>query len=174
MIQEKYGHHTWNEILASSKVESHGVYTAAETYKDEEATKLLEVICIRLKAKSDDVLNIFGIYLIKYFHKKYPHFFNGKDFPNFLCSVDSIVHAEIRKLSPDSTPPRIQTQILSPTSLSVVYISNRKLCALAKGLLKGASQIYGINVEIDHTKCVNDGHQNCEFIVKTKQVNNDS
>lgn len=36
MMQENYGHRFWNEVIEKSKLESQGVYTSAETYKDEE------------------------------------------------------------------------------------------------------------------------------------------
>ncbi|MDO9181264.1 MAG: heme NO-binding domain-containing protein [Bacteriovorax sp.] len=168
MIQGKYGHRTWNEIIEKSQVESAGVYTAAETYKDEEALQLLAVISEKLSARSDEVLSIFGIFLIKYFKKKYPQFFETNNFPDFLCSIDNIVHVEIKKLAPDSIPPKVLATIIDSNHITVVYFSKRKLCYLAKGLIKGASHIYGVNAEVEQTKCMHNGHEHCEFLIKIK------
>jgi predicted hydrocarbon binding protein len=168
MIQNKYGHQFWNNVVSKSELESEGVYTAAATYKDEEANKLLASIASKLDKKSNDVLKIFGIYLAGYFNKKYPQFFSSDGFFDFLASVDNIVHVEIKKLSPDSTPPKIQTIKLSEKEMTLLYFSKRKLCPLAIGLIKGSSHIYGINVDVEHTKCMHDGHEFCEFFITIK------
>lgn len=44
MIQNNYGHRTWNDIVDQSNLESKGEYTTTETYNDEEALALLKVI----------------------------------------------------------------------------------------------------------------------------------
>lgn len=168
MIQEKYGHRTWNEIIAGSKVESQGVYTTAETYKDEEATKILDTICKKLNADSEEVLNKFGIYLIKYFQKRYPYFFEDKSYEEFMKSVDAIIHQEIKKLSPNAHPPKIHFVSLSNNKFKLHYSSKRRLCALARGLTLGAADIYGSEITIEHTNCMHNGNKDCEFTITLK------
>lgn len=166
MMQNNYGHRTWNDILEKSQLESQGIYTVAETYKDEEAIKLLQVISVKLNKSSDDVLKLFGFFLFFYFSKHYPHFFHAKKFSDFLLSVDEIIHTEIKKISPSSNPPQIKATIINDHNINVSYSSNRKLCSLAIGLIKGAAKMYGHSVVVEHLQCMHDGHQKCELLLK--------
>lgn len=168
MIQDKFGHRLWNEIIDDSRVESGGVYTTAENYKDEEALALLETISAKLKKEKADILKLFGIFLIKYFEKKTPHFFENKSFDSFLDSIDTVVHIEIKKLSPENIPPQIIAEKINNKSTRVFYKSKRKLCSLAIGLIKGASHIYGENIEVDHVHCMHNGFDRCEFLITKK------
>lgn len=168
MIQDKFGHRIWNEIIVESNLESEGIYTTAESYKDEEAIKLLNTISYKLKKKKSDVLKLFGIFLIKYFQNKMPHFFLNKNFDSFLDSIGSVVHLEIKKLSPENTPPQINTLRIDNKTTHVFYKSNRKLCALAIGLIKGASHIFNENIEVGHLKCMHEGHEECELVIIKK------
>ncbi len=163
MIQEMYGHKTWNEFLSDSNAPSKGIYTSTEIYEDKEATELLTVISRKLEKSPNDILYIFGIFLIRYFHKKYPSFFQDLSFVGFLESVDGRIHVEMQKLSPGSTPPLVKVISTDEKNIQIHYRSKRKLCSLAHGLLRGASKIYQVEINITHTLCMHKGNDYCEF-----------
>lgn len=105
MIQGMYRHKVWNEFLDESKVPSGGIYTSTEIYDDNEADLLLNLISEKLKKKKTDILFVFGLFLIKYFKRKYPQKFKHEYFVDFMSSVGDIVHVEIEKINPSCTPP---------------------------------------------------------------------
>lgn len=168
MIQNNYGYRTWNEIIDQSNLESEGVYTTTESYNDEEAVKLLQVISQKLNKRSSDVLKLFGLYLIKFFNRRYPQFFESKNLTDFLLSIESIIHVEIKKISPGCAPPNIKAKVIDDETLVVYYSSSRKLCSLAIGLIKGSSKIFGEKIDIEHGICMHDGNDHCELIVRKK------
>ncbi|MBY0415609.1 MAG: heme NO-binding domain-containing protein [Bdellovibrionales bacterium] len=163
MIQEMYGHKAWNKFLSESKVTSKGVYTASEIYDDKEATDLLGTISKELDKSPKDILYIFGIYLIKFLNRKYPKYFNENTFLEFIDSIDKIIHVEILKIYPDITPPHVILVSSNQSNFIIHYSSKRKLCSLAHGLIKGASKIYKVDIEITHTNCMLKGNDCCEF-----------
>lgn len=169
MIQETNGHRVWNDFVSESKVESQGVYTSTEIYDDKEAGQLLNVISKKLDKTPNTILYIFGRYLIKYFHRKYPAFFNHDEFVNFMSSVGSVIHVEIVKISPQCSPPLIEVKNIGENHFFVHYSSKRKLCSLGHGLMAGAANIYQVNAEITHLSCMNDGNNHCVFEVKYKR-----
>ena len=169
MMQEKYGHHFWNNVINESNLESKGIFTSAANYNDQEAIKLLSIISNKIGKPTDVVLKIFGIYLLKFFSTRYPQFFENKNLLSFYTSLDNIVHVEIKKLAPEVTPPQVLVkEIISNNEYILTYRSPRKLCPLAIGLIKGASHYYRENIEIEHTICMNAGHDSCEYLIRVK------
>lgn len=165
MIQKMYGHKVWNNFLSDSQVGSQGIYTAAENYDDKEADLLLNSISKGLGKNKNDILYIFGLYLIKYYKRKYPASFAPKNFIDFMLSIDKVVHVEIGRISPNSTPPKLKILDIEKDKFIMHYFSKRKLCHLAQGLTCGAARIYGVDIECKHLECMHDGKDHCVFEV---------
>lgn len=168
MIQEKYSLREWNEIVDKADVKSKGIYTAAANYDDEEAFSLLKVICEKYNKTSENVLKIFGLYLMKKFHAKYPHFFEQKDLFEFLIKIDSEAHHEFKKISPDSKTPKLLGKIINSHEMILFYHSERKLCHLAEGLIKASSVIFNTAIDIEHRACMHNNHECCEFVIRKR------
>lgn len=169
MVQERYGFKAWNDLIESSNLESNGIYTNSMSYDDKEALILLEKISTKLNKSQSDVLKIFGIFLMKYFIKRYPQYFQTDDFISFMMLVEGKIHADLKIVSTESRPPLIKCKVIEEKKvISVIYKSDRKMCSLAIGLIKGASHHFLENIEIEHLKCMHDGHDECELLVRIK------
>jgi hypothetical protein len=167
LVQERFGLSKWNKIIRDSKIKSEGIYTRGEFYDDKELFSLLEFMSIELKKKKENLQMIFGVFLIKYFYKQYPLLFVNHTFDTFLLSINNIVHSEIKKLNAEASPPEIQ---YDPETKEIIYKSNRKLCFLAYGLIKGSAEIfnYSITLQHDDNECMLKGCNHCKFIIKEK------
>lgn len=166
LIQSKFGIEEWDNAIENSNLQSEGIYTAGKFYDDSEIVSILTYLSKRLNKNPKKLLYIFGIYLIKFFYLKYPSYFKTARFETFLSEIDRIIHTEILKIYPELAPPRI---IFDEKTNIVIYKSKRKLCFLAMGLIKGASTIYNTNIYISHgNKCLNNGDDYCEIIIKKK------
>ncbi|MCG8669725.1 MAG: heme NO-binding domain-containing protein [Pseudomonadales bacterium] len=160
MVSEAHGLNTWLSLL--DEVCDDGVYTATMNYDDERLYRLVEAICSRLKVDASDALKSFGEYLFAALHKSAPIFADSKTtFLDFVESIGSVIHIEVYKLDEKARPPKITVLERTENSADLRYESDRKLCYLAEGLLKGAAGHYGVEVSVSQTQCMHEGADSC-------------
>lgn len=162
-VIENHGMAVWNEILEESAVPSGGSYTSGATYADEEAVALATVIAAKLNIRLEDALRAFGEYLFPQLLIRSPGSIQDyTDLQSLLSHLDSTVHAEVKRITPEAYLPVFDFFPDGPRG-RLTYRSKRKMCAIAEGLLQGAAKHYHQHIEIDHIKCMHHGHEQCEW-----------
>ncbi len=161
MIETQYGIETWDELLEEVNPENNGIYTAVEDYPDEDVVKFVLAISDKLGLPSSDVTRIFGEYLFADLNGKHPIFSKiSEDLFSFLESIESVIHKEVRKLFDNPNLPTLSTS-REENALVMKYVSPRKLCYLAEGLIFGAANYYGESIYIEHDTCMHKGSDHC-------------
>lgn len=169
MVTEKGGLALWQEVLDKSGVS--GSYTAVATYDDKEMFDIIEVIIEVLDAPAEEVIGAFGIYMFEQLANRYPVFVeNIDDLFDFLETIDSVIHMEVKKLMTETLLPSIACQRIGKSELLMNYSSPRRLCLLAEGLVYGAASRYGRSIRIDHPVCMHKGSDHCELRVHLTDV----
>ena len=137
MVELKFGYEVVDHIIEESKLESNGIYTSVGTYSHNEIVQLLSNLSLKTKINAEDLLKAFGEYLFDTFLKTYPQFFDAEDNAfDFLKSIDNHIHVEVLKLYPDATLPKFDTVEQADGTLHMIYKSERKMGALAEGLIE--------------------------------------
>ncbi len=67
-----------------------------------------------------------------------------------------------------AAPPKLTCEQISPTIVEITYTSERRLCALAKGLTKGVAKFYNENISIVEATCMLKGDSECKLIINTE------
>jgi len=80
---------------------------------------------------------------------------------NFILSVNSIIHPEVRKLYSGANCPFFHFREAENNAITMGYESSRKMCDLAHGFVMGAASIYCEEVDITHHSCMNHGAAKC-------------
>lgn len=62
-------------------------------------------------------------------------------------------------------PPKLHVQPLNELGVLVSYTSERGLCALLEGLLRGTAAHYGEQVVVEEIQCMHRGDPGCVFSV---------
>ncbi len=164
LVEEKFGIDTWNACLEKVEPESGGLYTAVGTYSDEELFDIVTTLSEMTDIPVPDLIEAYGEYLMPQLVNKYPTFKKeGMHLKEFLLSIEDIIHVEVRKLYPDASLPTFRYEDHQEDTLTMIYQSPRKLCALATGLIKGASKLFEQDIEFEHPKCLHHGDQHCRF-----------
>ena len=104
------------------------------------------------------LLLVYGEYFFQVLADSYPAFF--KDIPNafnFLSSIENHIHVEVLKLYPDAELPRFDITRLNDNTLQMVYHSERKMAAFARGLLNSSVKYFGEKINIDAEDISGDG-----------------
>lgn len=170
MVEGKYGIDVWEEILEEVAPESGGIYISTENYPDEEVVRYVSVISKKLDVPPNAVTKLFGRYLFDELNQKMSIFSKQcTGLFEFLDSIENVVHKEVRKLYVNSSLPKIDCKISSDTEMNMYYESPRKLCYLAEGLISGAAEFYGDDIDIKHDVCMHNGEEQCLIEVIRKE-----
>lgn len=163
VIAEQFGGTIWDDLLDATELD--GAYTSLGSYPDEEIVALVGAAAVKLGKSPQDVLRWFGRTAIPLLAERYPNFFEEpRTTRNFLLSVNSIIHPEVRKLYSGAGCPHFQFQERSG-ALIIGYDSPRRMCHLAEGFVAGAADHYGDVVTVSQARCMHNGATSCELIV---------
>src|SRR5262249_30658352 len=72
-------------------------------------------------------------------------------------NTEAIIHAAVRSNSPGARPAVIDCTRTSEDELHVIYSSDRHLCGLAKGMVRGIASYYGEVVMVAPGACMSHG-----------------
>lgn len=164
-VRREFGPDVWDDLLDEANVQ--GAYTSLGNYSDEEIVALVSAAATKLKLSNGDVLRWFGERAMPILKEKYPTLFqNHSSARNFVLSVNSIIHPEVRKLYSGASCPFFHFREGENGSVMMGYESSRKMCDLADGFVRGASKIFCEEVEINHQTCMNHGAEKCLMEIK--------
>jgi hypothetical protein len=158
---------TWNAVLDASDLKSGGAYTSGVSYDDEEIVSLATNLCEKLGVPLTDGLRLFGNFLFNYLVTKGPiELQEYKNTQALLTNLEDVVHRDVKRIHPDAYTPFFEYFPENESQGLLTYVSKRKLCFVAEGLLAGAAENYGQKVEMDHTQCMHNGADDCRWNVK--------
>lgn len=161
-VTRAFGADAWDHLVEASGVS--GAYTSLGNYPDSEIEALVGAAMVVLSFDRDQVLRWFGQSAIPILSELYPDFFEGPSTGReFTAGVNTIIHAEVRKLYPDSACPHFRMREGSSGGLVMDYLSVRNMCALAQGFVEGAAVWYDETVDFRHTACTAHGDKHCTF-----------
>jgi predicted hydrocarbon binding protein len=83
-----------------------------------------------------------------------------------VLHTEETVHRVVRMRNPGAAPPYLRAERTSPDEVVVHYTSQRKLCAIAKGIVRGLSSHFGDGVTILETECMHRGAAECRIVVR--------
>ena len=159
IVARDYGEDFWDTLLDATGCD--GAFTSLGSYSDEEFTGLVNAAAHALSLPADDVACWFGRNALPLFAAQFPQLFSPHDSVRaFVLTLNAIIHPEVRKLYPGADVPDF-TFGSSGGDLLMEYRSARKLCSLAEGLLLGAADHYGEELEIEQPACMKRGDANC-------------
>ncbi len=109
------------------------------------------------------MLRWFGVNAMPILAVLYPDFFRATDARAFIEGINTVIHAEVRKIYPGAACPHFRMQAHPSGDLVMDYLSTRNMCALAQGFVEGAAAWFGETVDFRHAACVKDGAPHCTF-----------
>lgn len=161
----QFGDGTWDDLLDDAELD--GAYTSLGSYDDREIMALVGAAAAKLDKSPAEILRWFGKSAIPALALRFPAFFEApSNARNFLLSVNTIIHPEVRKLYSGAGCPHFQFQEMGTGELILGYSSPRKMCALAEGFIDGAADHFGEKVTVAHRGCMHDGSAECSLVVE--------
>ncbi len=168
MVEAKFGYEVVDHIIEESKLESNGIYTSIGTYPHSEIVQLLMNLSDKVDLDPGLLLREFGKYLFDTFLASYPQFFTAVDNAfDFLHSIDKHIHVEVLKLYPDATLPKFISEEKDDGTMIMTYKSERKMAALAEGLIEKSISHYKEDCAIKSENIKEDGSE-VQFTITRK------
>lgn len=164
-VVDQYGHDTWSEIRAEASVGSK-LYLPVSTYEDEELFELVGAAAVVIDQETEDLLEPFGEIIAAQLLDAYGNLVS----PDWTA-IDLVEHTEehihtvLRTHNPELTPPELECQRQSEDRVIVRYQSERELCGVAIGIVRGVAAHYGETISVSEHRCMHSGDPYCEFIV---------
>lgn len=149
MVEKDFGYETLDRVMTVDRLESKGIYTTVGTYSFEEMLILLTNLSEESSLSINELLHSFGRYFFQVITTNYKSILGSYDYPiDFLASLDSHIHVQVRKIYPDAELPRFDTLEKEKDKLKLRYTSTRGMAYFALGLMEKTFEHYGTNYEI--------------------------
>lgn len=167
IVVAEHGIDVWDEVIDESGVI--GAYTSLGTYPDSDLLAIATTVANRLGATPTDVVRHVGHQGISRLYERYPEFFDvHDDIFEFLLTLNSIIHPEVRKLYPGADVPDFDYRMVNQDCLELVYRSTRKRCDLAEGLILGSAEHFGATVSLSQPRCML--HDDAECVIRVSKI----
>jgi len=158
-----FGVDVWHKMCDAAGVGPR-VYLPVTTYPDAEAIALVGAASELSGKQADELLGAFGEYLVEPLLRTYSSLVRP-DWRtlDLLEHTESTIHRIVRLRERDATPPELACERVSPGEVVIRYGSARRLCSLARGLIRGVARHYSESIEVRETMCMSSGAPRCEI-----------
>ena len=167
-VETKLGDAAWLEEIRKTGLKR-TEYVWDKQYPDQELFQLVAAVAARTGTSMTAVLEDLGEAMVPAMLRVYSVLIDPKwTLFDFLLNTELVIHSAVRIHHPDSRPPVIRVDRTAPAAVRITYRSGRRLCAVARGIVRGAAAHYGVAVEMTDDACMLRGDPECVLTVRGK------
>lgn len=149
LVESAWSPEIADRVIAESNSSTGGAYTAVGTYDHRELVRMVVALGTTTGVPVPELLRRFGHHLAGRFAERFPRFFESQPtLFDFLASIDSVIHVEVRKLYPDAELPSFEVARRDDRHMTLVYRSTRHMAPLAQGLIEASARHYRTPIEL--------------------------
>jgi hypothetical protein len=147
-----------------------GGYQFDKAYPDDELFVMLRGLVEATKRGPGEIVEEFGEVLASGLLEVYGFLVDPRwSFLEFLLNTEAVIHAGVKLNSPGARPPLLQALRAGPESVKISYRSRRRLCPLAKGIIRGAAAHYEVAIILTEESCMLRGDSECVITVAARE-----
>ena len=163
--QKQGGVAAWENLLREAGLPLKS-YSPARTYADEELLALVGAAGRNLNLPAGAVLEAFGEFIASELISLYGKLIDPEwKTLDLIENTEKLIHAAVRVGNPGARPPVLHCLRGTPDELQIVYSSERQLCSVVRGIVKGVARHYGETVHITDDACMLRGDPYCALQV---------
>jgi hypothetical protein len=165
-VVDEYGRTVWDEVRDDVGLEPQ-VYLPVDARPDREFISLIETLPAYVDESPFELLEAFGERLAASLLETYGDRVVDDDWGamELLASVESGVHAPLRRHNEKLDPPELAGVRESRDRVTIVYESPRRLCPVAIGLVRGVGRHFDETLSVTEDRCMHRGDDRCELVV---------
>jgi tRNA A-37 threonylcarbamoyl transferase component Bud32 len=170
-VQKQGGIPAWEGLLREARLPVKS-YSPARVYPDEEVLALVGAASRLLNMPAGAVLEAFGEFLAPELIRLYGRLIEpGWKTLDLIENTEKLIHTAVRVGNPGAQPPVLDCIRSTRDEVQIVYSSDRQLCGVARGLVKGVAHYYGETVRITEDACMLRGDPFCALQVTRVPAN---
>jgi DNA-binding Lrp family transcriptional regulator len=147
-----------------------GGYQFDKAYPDDEMFVILRGLVEATKRAPEEMVEEFGEVLASGLLEVYGFLVDPRwSFLEFLLNTDMVIHAGVKLNTPGAKPPLIQALRAGPETVKISYRSRRRLCPLAKGIVRGVAAYYKVAIVLTEELCMLRGDSECVITVAAQE-----
>jgi hypothetical protein len=163
---ERLGAAVWPELLRQAALPNR-MYLPFQQYPDAEVVAIVQAACARTGLSGDALLQQFGEFIAPHLLEMYAPLIDRKwRTLEVVENTEETIHQVVRLRNPGATPPELRTERVGPSEVVVIYASPRKMCAVAKGIVRGMARHFGELIAMDEPACMHRGAAACRISVR--------
>jgi len=171
-VDARLGPGAWMETIGTAGI-THAVYLPTQLYPDADLQAIVSVVSRKMSLEPSQVLEDFGAYIVPSLATLYSALIDAEwTLLDMLEHTESTIHRVVRIRAAGAAPPQIKCTRLRPDEVEIVYTSDRKLCAFARGIIRGLAKIYEEQAVVTEPECMLKGRPACRLHVKVVRGNN--
>lgn len=152
---------SWDKIIADAGL-ADSYYTPLREYPDAEAGALVAAASKLANVDAQAVLASFGEFIAPHLLGMYKHLIKPSwKTLEVIENTENVIHEVVRVKNPGAHPPVLKAKRISPKELELHYGSQRKMCAVAKGISKGIAAHFGESLAVTERSCMLQGALEC-------------
>ena len=165
-VESRHGVSGWHELNRRAGLDSRA-FTALGTYPDADMTRLVSEAANLTGMPVGDLLEAFGEFVAPTLLNLYSSLVKpGWRTLDLLEHTERTIHRVVRARQPGAAPPELSVWRTSKTEVIVTYASQRRMCGLARGIIRGVSVHYDEQVQISEQTCMLQGANTCQIRVR--------
>jgi predicted hydrocarbon binding protein len=165
-VESRHGAAAWRELNRRAGLDSR-VFTALESYPDQEMMRLVNEAAGLTGMPVGELLEAFGEFLAPAYLGVYSSLVKPTwRTLELLEHTEQTIHRVVRVRQPGATPPVLSVERTSKLEVIVTYKSQRRLCAVARGIIRGVALHYHEQVHILERECMLRGADACRIRVR--------
>lgn len=159
--EERFGEQMWGVVLQRAGLRDRA-YVTSETYPDSEFAALVGAVVSRSGVDAQVLLEQFGEFIAPTLMIAYKPYIKPEwKTLDMLEHTENNIHRAVRLHDPLAAPPRLKVRRVSPQEVVIIYESDRKLCAMARGIGAGVARYFGERIAINELTCMLKGKPSC-------------
>lgn len=168
--EDRLGPKSWQQLLGDAGLGPR-IYLAVKAYPDAEAVALVVAAAERAGLPVPTVLEDFGTFITPTLLSMYQSLIKpGWRTLDVLEHTEQTIHTVVRRRNPGAAPAVLNCRRDSPDTLLLTYTSERRLCPLAIGIIKGLAAHFGDHIDIQETQCMHDGADSCTMALTARTM----
>lgn len=166
-VDDRYGEAAWRGIMMASGL-GQRVYLPISTYPDTDMTAIISAASDATGQPVQALLESFGEHVGPHLLEMYRHLLKPEwRTLDVLQHTEETAHRAVRLEQRGATPPYLQAKRVDEQRIELRYKSPRRLCGVAKGIIKGLSRHFGERIMIAEPSCMHRGADHCQLIVSS-------
>jgi len=168
-VDTKFGGDTWRVLLKEAGLGSR-LYMPVQAYPDQEAVAIVRAAARATGKEVSAILEDFGEFIAPDLMSMFKAMIRPEwKTLDLIENIEGTIHKAVRVQNPGAKPLELKCSRPGTHEVVITYSSPRKMCAVAKGIVRGVARHYHERIAISEPKCMLKGSPSCEIRVRVEK-----